>query len=297
MEEIQQAILNFFSNEKLLKQIRTISIILIILIVPIVWFGFKDTITFGSLWTWAFGSIILVITFSVLLATIETKSIAFDYTVELDEDIIPNQSKIEVNSKTINELDKTGKESLLWCNQYNVEQQATYDLIKTNEQIDLYEKRALRHRLNGKDKKAEWYDKQIERLKKEPLTDKKFTPYDVKRIRNVNKIGIKLSKKKGNTEIKSNPKQLNLITILLSMPIRALGLGLLGTIPFVVNESIGTVLLFYIGYLLTMIVTIISQYLITSYKTTHSYKMAQEKIITLQGLLIAHLQPKEKATV
>jgi flagellar basal body-associated protein FliL len=109
---------------------------------------------------------------------------------------------------------------------------------------------------------------------------------------NVDKIGIKLNKKKGDSETKSNPKKVNLMSIILGMPIRAASLGILGTIPFMVNESGWTIFYFYIGYILTMIITILSQYIMTSYKTTHSHKSALKKVVLLQGLLLAEIRKK-----
>jgi len=74
------------------------------------------------------------------------------------------------------------------------------------------------------------------------------------------------------------------------MPIRAAGLGVLSSIPFLMNESAMTIFLFYIAYILTMTVTILSQYVITSYKTTHSHKSALKTIVRLQGLLLTRLR-------
>ena len=290
MEKLQESILDFFSNEKLLKQIRTGAIILILLLIPFFYFGFKDTFTFDALLSWDFGGAVAIITLSILLATIETKSVAFDFTIEIDDDLIPLQDTIQTNGNEIQKLDKTGKRSILWCNKYNKDQQQMYDEIKTNDKINILEKKVLRYTIDSKFKKVNWCEEQIEKLKKNHLVDKKFIPYNIKRIINVDKIGIKINKKKGDHETKSNPKKVSLLSIIFGMPIRAAGLGVLSSIPFLMNESAMTIFLFYIAYILTMTVTILSQYVITSYKTTHSHKSALKTIVRLQGLLLTRLR-------
>ena len=292
MEKAQQAILDFFSNERLLKQIRTGAIVLILLLIPLFYFGFKDTFTFAALWSVDFGGAVAIITLSILLATIETKSVAFDFTLDIDDELKPLQEEIKKNGNEIQQLDKTGKRSILWCNRYNKDQQQMYDELKTNNKINVLEKKVLRYTIDGNFKQVTWCESQIEKLKKNNLVDKKFVPYEIKRIMNVDKIGIKLNKKKGDSETKSNPKKVNLMSIILGMPIRAASLGILGTIPFMVNESGWTIFYFYIGYILTMIITILSQYIMTSYKTTHSHKSALKKVVLLQGLLLAEIRKK-----
>lgn len=289
MEKLQQSILDFFSNEKLLKQIRTGSVLFALLLIPILYFGFKDSFTFAALWSWDFGSAIAVITFSILLATIETKSVSFEFTEEIDDELIPLKDKIIENGNKIQSLDKTGKKSILWCNEYNKDQQQMYNEIKTNNKIDILEKKVLRYTIDDKPKKVAWCELQIDQLRSNQLIDKKFIPYEIKRIINVDKIGIKINRKKGNIDITSNPKKVSIAAILLGMPIKAAGLGILGSIPFVMNESKTTIFIFYLGYILTMIFTIITQYLLTSYKTTHGHKSALKSIVILQGLLLESL--------
>jgi len=294
MDKIQQGILDFFGNKKLLKNIRTGAIVLLLFMIPIIYFGYRSSFTFEALLSWDFGSAIVVITLSILLTTVETKSLAYDLTVELDDEIKDIENDVESNSDKIRLLDKTGKKSIKWANHYNKDQQKMYNEIKTNDKIAVYEKRALKLVVNGKDKKAKKYDKLIKGLKKNGLKDKKFKAYDIKRIMGIDRIGIKLTSHKGDNEIKSNPKKTNLGAILLGMPIRASGIGMIGTIPFLWDGTAETVFLFYLSYILAIIITIVSQYLLTSYRTTYGYKTAIKKIKTLQGLLLIELDDKER---
>jgi hypothetical protein len=290
MDKFQQAILDFFDNKQLLKDIRTGSILLLILLIPLFWFGFKDTLVFNSLWSWSFGSAIVVITLSIYLATTETKTRAYDDRFTLNTELQKIHNDIQDNSVTIKQLDKKIKRSIKWCNEYNKDQQDMYNEIKTNNKIDILEKRAIKYRIRGKEKRATSCDYEIDKLNDNPLIDKRFKPYDIKRLLTIEKRAIKFNKQKGDNEINSNPKHTNIGTILLGMPIRALGVGMFGAVPFIIDESPGEVILFYIAYLLTMAITIITQYLITQYKMEHGFITGLGTIKRLQEMLIEDLQ-------
>jgi|LGVF01.2.fsa_nt_gb hypothetical protein len=293
MNEIQQSILDFFDNKQLLKNIRSVAVILLLLVIPIWYFGFKDTFTLNGLLSWSFGGAILVITFSIFLATIETKSIAVDTTYELDKEVDSLndlEDELEQNSKDIVALDKTVKHSIRWVAQHNKEQQELYNEILTNERIDKLKQRAIKYRVDDKEKKATYCDLQIEKLNDSKLVDKAFVPYEITRILNIDKQGFKFKKKKGNDEIKSNPKKINIWTILIGMPLRATSASIFGTIPFMINADLKSVFWFYVAYLLILIITIVSQFLLTTYKTQYGHKKALRKIRSLQELLLATLR-------
>lgn len=289
MENIQQVIMDFFTNEKMLKAVRSIVISLIILIVPLFYFGFKDTFDLEALFTWDFGVIVVIITFSIILATIETKSTAYDVTISTDNELQEDLKTIEDNSRLIRKKDRVGKISVKWLNTYNKEQQKMYDEILTNDKIDILEQKALNYRIHDKEHKAKKIDAEIKRLRKKKLKDRNFIPYSIKKVLNIEKSGLKFKRKKGNNEIDVNPKRVNWAMTFINMILRSSGVGVIGTIPFAVNESLGSVLLFYLGYILVVAFTIFTQYLLTTYVTTHSYRKSLREIINIQTQLIVHL--------
>ena len=289
MNDVQQKVLDFFTNEKLLRAVRIVVITLIIILLPLFYFGFKTTFDIRLLWNLDFGAIVVIVTLSVVLATIETKIASYDLTCDTDVDLPTLHIKIKENSKKIRNNDKNGKISTKWISNYNKDQQKMYNEIKTNELIDVYEEKALLYRVKGKEKKAEYYDRQIKKLRKTKIKDKTFVPYSIKRILNIEKGGFKFNRKKGNTDINTDPKKVNWKLTLISMILRSSGVGALGTIPFVMSESVGTVLGFYVGYILIISFTVLSQWIMTSYVTTHSYKSGLETIIDIQELLLQDL--------
>ena len=286
---MQQRLLDFFTNEKLLKVIRSILIGIVIIVLPLLYFGFKESFSLQALFKIEFGIIVLIVAVSVALATIETKTQCFDLTCEEDDELPKLHKAIITNSKEIRKHDKIGKRSLKFLSKYNKEQQQMYDEILTNDKIELLEKKALSHRISGHEDKAVELEKQVKKLKKKPLRDKYFEPFSIKKILNVDKNAFKFKRRKGNSEINVNPKKINWTTQFVGVLIRSSGIGVLGTIPFAIKEEGSTVAWFYFGYILIIMVTVLSQWLLTSYTTTHSYKNGLEKIITIQELLLEEL--------
>lgn len=289
MNDIQGKLLSFFTNEKLLRVIRSILIAIVIIVLPLLYFGFKDNFSIEALIQIEVGVLVLIVALSVFLATVETKAQCFDLTCEYDDDIPTLHKTIERNSQHIREIDKVGKQSLVWLRKYNKDQQRMYDEELTNEKIEELEKRALSYRVSGKESKAVTLEKEIKKLNKKPLRDKNFEPYSIKRILNVDKNSFKFKKKKGNAEINVNPKKVNFMTQVIGTLFRSSGIGVMGTIPFAVNENIWTVLAFYLGYILIILITIVTQWILTSYVTTHSYKNGLRMIITIQEMLLKSL--------
>jgi hypothetical protein len=296
MSDIQQRLVEFFTNEKLLKLIRRIGVGIIVIILPLFYFGFKDTFSLDALLTFTYGILMIIVTVSVVLATKETKDASFELTCENDKELPSTHENIESNSRVIRKLDRTGKRQQVWLTDYNREQQATYDLELTNERIEKLEDRAWRYRFAKKEKQAKKIDREIKRLKENPLRDKNFVPYSIKKIMNTDRNKFKFKKKKGNIDIEINPKKLNLKATLFSALIRSSGLGVAGTIPFIINEKTSTVLIFYAGFITLLLITVLTQWILTSYITTHSYKRGKEKVVEIQELMIADLQATKVIT-
>ena len=290
MENFQQALVDFFTNEKLLKLIRRIGVGLIVVILPLFYFGFKDTFTIEALLTFTYGILMVIVTVSVVLATKETKEASFDLTCENDKELPTLHESIETNSKTIRKLDRTGKSQQNWLSNYNKEQQETYDLELTNERIEKLEDKAWRFRFSNKEKKALKIDREIKHLKTNPLRDKNFVPYSIKYIMNTDRNKFKFKKKKGNPNVNTNPKKLNFKMTLASALLRSSGLGVAGTIPFIINEKTSTVLIFYLGFMVLLFITVLSQWILTGYITTHSYKKGKETVVEIQQAMISDLQ-------
>jgi mannose/fructose/N-acetylgalactosamine-specific phosphotransferase system component IID len=145
-------------------------------------------------------------------------------------------------------------------------------------------------RIKGKEKKAQHYEKEIESLRENPLFDDKFVPYDLRRLINIEQTTIRIEKKKGNPDISKNPKAISWKATTIGAIARGLGIGIFGSIPFVINASIGQVFWFYVSYLFVMVFTVLSQYLLTTYIIDNAYKNGLKTINRMQKELIAHLE-------
>ena len=283
-----------------IKNARTVIVIVLVVAVPLLYFGYADSLTLTNLLSFQFGGISVVVALTAFLANKEARLRAFDNAYEMDKEKGKDKGELEEkedtyqeHARTIQNKDPRMKRSVEFINEYNKEQQDMYNRIKTDDEIAKLERRAVKLRLDDKDKKANKVDKQIERLKQEPLFDNKFDPYDIKEIVNANRDGRKRRKRKGNAEIKVNPTKVNPFSQGFSTFIRGLTGGVAGTAAFTLSESPSTIFWFYITYTGILAFTVITAYSITVWRTLGSYKNSLERKINIQELLIEKLNTKE----
>jgi len=293
--KFQDKFLNIVKNEQLLKNIRTGIILTLAVVLPLGYFAYADSLTLEKVLNFEFGALIVIVWLTLQMVTKETKTRARDDKYEIEEELQELDKSIESNKKEIISQDKSLKKTTRWVSQYNKEQQDLYNEILTNDKIYEIEQKARDFRLDGKDKKAKALDKEIDKLKMQPLVDKSFEKYDVKLIANYNTSKYKRKKNKGNSEINVDPTKLNKKMGAVSLLVRALGIGIFGSIPIMFSESIGTIIAFYLMYMLTLAFTIIVNYLVTTWIMDKLYKPSLKRIVDIQELLLEHLEePQEQ---
>ena len=288
--KFQDKFLNIVKNEQLLKNIRTGIILTLAVVLPLGYFAYADSLTLEKVLNFEFGALIVIVWATLQMVTKETKTRARDDKYEIDVDLQDLDKVIEGNKKEIIAQDKSLKKTTRWVSHYNKEQQDLYNEILTNDKIYELEQKARDFRLDGKDKKAQLLDKEIEKLKLQPLYDKSFEKYDVKLIANYNTSKFKRKKNKGNSEINVDPTKLNKKMGAVSLFVRAIGIGIFGSIPIMFSESLGTIIAFYLMYMLTLAFTIIVNYLVTSWIMDKLYKPSLKRIVDIQELLLEHLE-------
>lgn len=291
-ENFQDKLLHWFTDKELLRNIRTATVLALILVLPIWYFAFAESLTLDALFDWKFGAIVIIITISVTLATKESKTRAFDDVMVTNESLQELEETIDNQATKIKKKDPRSKRSIKFMAQYNKDKQESYNELKTNKEIERLERLVLKYRLNGNEDKATYYERRIEHLRKNPLFDKHFEPYDLRNIIMIQKSIGKLPKKKGNTEINQNPKDLNWFVTFVSMVLRSGGVGLFGSIPIMFTESLSDIVLFYLSYLVVLAFTIISQYALTTWKMENKYKNGLETIDLIQTQLLDFLNKK-----
>ena len=262
---------------------------------PLWYFAFADSLTFNALLNWEFGAIAVIVTISATMGTKEAKLRAFTDKFLTDKKLKELQDNIENQAREIKKKDPRSKRSIKFIKRFNKDKQTSYNEIKTNTVIEQYERKVLKYRLNGKEKKAQKYERKIAHLKQNPLFDKHFIPYDLRNIINVQRTTKKMPKKKGNNEINNNPTELNWFMTFISMLLRGGGVGLFGSIPIMFNESAKSIFFFYLSYIAVMSFTIVSQYMLTTWKMENSYLNGLETIDRIQQELLDYLaQPQEQ---
>jgi hypothetical protein len=291
--KFQDRFLEIVKNEQLLKNIRSGLVLGIAVVLPLGYFMFAKNLTIERILNISFGALIIIVWATLQMVTKETKTRATDDKYAIDEELKELDQSIQENKKTIVSMDKSLKRTIKWSWQYNQEQQELHNETLTNETIGKLKNKAVDYRLDGKESKALKIEQEIEKLKLQPLVDKTFEKYDIKLIANYNSNNRLKKKKKGNSEINVDPTKMNKKTSFLSLILRSVGIGIFGSIPIALSESVGTIIAFYAMYLLTVAFTIVVTYLLTSYIVDKVYKPALKRIVDIQEILIEHLQQEE----
>jgi len=290
MSELQRKLSEFMNNVELLKNIRTLAILLFAIVGPFIYFGFVDQFTISALLRVEVTGIIVLVSFTIIIITKEIKLRAFDDEIEheLNTELKPLLEEVKNNGKDIINNDKRLDKSRYWINEYNQSQQELYNKLKTDNYIHKLERKIVSYNLVGKSNKADKIIKEIERLNKDGLTDTSFKPYKLERLIRLDKI--KHRAKKGDTELSFKPTKINWINTIINTILKSSGVGGMFAVPFLMKEDPMTIFWFYVMYIITITITIITQYLTTRYKTRTRYYQSQSRIKDLQSLLLEFLK-------
>ena len=288
---------SIFTNAKTLNNARTTIIVFIVALAPLFYFAYSDSISLEKLLTFQFGGLSAVVGLSAYITNKETKKRAFENAYDLDTELEKFEKSYQANGDKIQAKDKTMILSTQFIAEYNRNQQKALNKILTEDKIAKLEPIAIKHRINGKEKKANKIEKKIAKLHESFLFDKKFVPYNPQLIinANTNKQWNK-HKKKGNAEINNDPTKVNPAFQLSSTVARGLTGGLAGTLLITFTDPFSTIFWFYITYFAIMALTVITGYALTVFKTLGSYKNGLRKKITIQQLLLDHIEKESLNT-
>ena len=288
---------DIFTNAKALKNARTTIIVFIVVLAPLFYFGYSDSISIEKLLTFEFGGLSVVVGLSAYITNKETRKRAFENAYDLDAELEKFEQSYQANSDKIQAKDKTMILSTKFIADYNRNQQKAFNKILTEDKIAKLEPIAIKHRINGKEKKANKIEKKIAKLHESFLFDKKFVPYAPQLIinANTNKQWNK-HKKKGNAEISNDPTKVNPAFQLFSTVARGLTGGLAGTLLITFADPFSTIFWFYLTYFSIMVLTVITGYALTIFQTLGSYKRGLKKKITIQQLLLDHIEKESLNT-
>ena len=290
------------TDVEFLKNAKRVTVGAIVLILPILYFGYAETLTLSRLLQFDFGALTVILSLSAWLITSEAKSWAFDNAFKKEEkdgnELLKLTKQAEENANAIQQKDKRMVHSTRWVAEVSKEKQEAYNEIKLQQKLSELDQKAISYRLKGKDDKAQKVERQKDKVKASGVFDKSFEPYDIRNIVLTNneskRILAKLRDKKGNSELKSNPKKVNPIMQVVSIVVRSATVGITAVMPFVLSESAGAIFWFYIVYAVVMTFTFFTNYLVTTMKMERKHKKALKTTIQLQDDLLEYLAKPQK---
>ncbi len=291
----------WLDDPKMWRNIRGGALAIVLLIAPLAYFGIMDNFNINNFLNYEFGGLIIFMTLMNLLSVFESRLRAFEDELDFDESIIEMEFKIDDNAKLIRPNLTQGIKVL---STHNIQLQKSYDEQKTNLVIE--KKKALIDKLNIKlayarfDRTKRYYNwrlikinKQIDKLNKVLLHDRRFKPYRFDRL--LTAENISKYKRVGDKEVKSNPKKIPIVGAIIKMPVKGftMSLGGMFIMLFVVDDP-GALFKFYLWFIIIISFTIISQYIITRYKTKTQYKNSLTIKIHLQGIVLNGIEELNK---
>lgn len=260
------------NDPDVLRNIRTTIILIIALGAPILYFGFIENMSFEGLFTWKLGFLAVMSIASVKMVQIDTKIRAF-------EDEIMNNINLNKVEKQIYEENKKTKNHYLghkWVNKYNDEQQKTADETATEKKRNKLNYKKATLEIKGKFNTRAYKNivKQIKHLETNNVRGK-YKPIEYNDVHTMDKSG-KNSGAQAKKTLNYNPKKENVISTTLSIFIKGATMGGAGSIPFLWNQDWRVVILFYLTFIFSLLLTIFQTYIKTRRKTEKKYLPARE---------------------
>jgi len=291
-EDIFARAQNKLNDNEFLKNVRTTLILIIIIGVPILYFGFFDNITLSALMSWNLGGLAIMSIALVTLLRVDTKSRAFDDGIKYNNDLY--QTEIDI----IAENDKISDHILgrRFVKDYNKQQHKIEDEKATDKAIDKLNLKITALQIKEKDK-----SKRCLKLKKKLAELKlkgkkgKFTDINYEDLYNLNGKANKRGKG-AKADLTYNPKKESIIANLFGIFFKGFGLGAAGSIPFLFHATFKTILIYYLTLFIACAITVVQTYIKMRYKMSHKYFDTRKFRLHMLKLVNAYIAnpPKEE---
>ena len=274
MEKIMQ----FFNDEKLLKDIRSGIALTLALGLGMLYFGFADNVTLEALLNFSMGALAIISMISVWIVRVEISFRAFDDELDQNVELKKDVGLMKIEQNKIIDYDS----AIDYIKKYNVKQQDFANKVLTDNAIKRLENKIIQRKILGKS-----YDKiqaKINKLERVPLIDKSYKPVTLKQIKGYGKSNK--SEFSGITRFVYNPRTDGNKKSLLIAPLKGFGIGGAGSIPFIVTASAKTIFIYYSILILSIGLTIISRYLKVRKNTKVKYHMiVKNRTLFIQDML------------
>lgn len=256
------------NDTSFLKDVRTILIFVIVIFVPILYFGLFGSFTLKMLLNWQLGSLAIMSIALVTLVRFDTRDRAFDDEIKSNKELNNVESEIVVETKKITDHIK----GRAFVKKYNQDERVQSNQEKTDERIEKLKQKITLLEIKGKfGKKYELVKKEIANLEIHKLVDKKFKPikYDELYSLDSKKKKRKISAKE---KLTYNPKKENFVKSVTNIVLKGFGVGGAGSLPFMIGADLKTILAFYFAMFMAILMTVIQTYIKTRKKTSTRYK-------------------------
>lgn len=258
-----EKVMNLLNDEKLLKDIRSGVALTLALGLGLLYFGFYEQISLDAILNFGVGALAIISMISVWIVRIDISFRAFDDEIQNNEPLRNDVLEMGKQQDLIVDYDS----AIDYIKLYNKEQQLLANKILTENVISRLESKIMRCKI--KEKPYDKYTNKINELKLIPLKDKTYKPIGLKQIKGYSKSGK--SEYSGLSRFVYNPKTDGNKQSLLIAPLKGLGIGGAGSIPFVMSASLKTIVIYYSLLILSITMTVISRYLKVRKNTKEKY--------------------------
>lgn len=272
-QELQEKL----NDKTFLKNLRTIIIIIIVIGVPLLYFGLFGSITLETLLSWKLGGLAIMSIGLVTLIRIDTKSRAFD------DEINANKKLNEIENEIINKTKLMNNHIIgrKFVKYYNLKEQKEADENKTEYAIETLKQKISFMEIKGKfGKRYNKLKNRILELEKHPLHDK-IKPIVYDELYNFNSKRLK-KQASSKQKLTYNPKKENVVSSAFNVFMKGAGIGGAGSLPFIIGEDIQTIMAFYFALFITVLITVLQSYIKTRYHTANRYM--ETRVFKLQLL-------------
>ena len=254
----------FLNDKELLGDIRTGVAITLALLLPLAWFGLFANIDIYALLNYTVGGLVLFVVASMIISWIEVSIKAKRDEIEDNKELKDTMQSTYDKQLGLPKIDRVIK----FNNEYNYEKQLNRDMMLNEKEIKILQNKIDHCKIKGKSHSK--YDRKLRRIENNPLVDSTYKPIKVQNI--VNQVGTPKQDVDGNDSITYNPIFDGVLKFLFMQPFKGFGLGGVGS-AFLLGMNFGwkTVIVFYIGFILMWLITIIPRYLRVRFTTSTRY--------------------------
>ena len=237
----------FLNNEQLILDIRSGLVLFVSILLPLVYFLYSKNFSISGLLAFQFGILSLIVIFGNVLTFLEISDKAIRDEKDNNKEITTaEQDTVEKQNTLPKKIDRV----IDFNRFYNEQEQDNKNKELTDQRIAFLNNKITNCKIKGKPFAK--YERETEFLNDNHLYDKTYKPVQLKYI--LAQDATKDTEIKGNDAIHINPRTYGMRKFLMKQPIKALSIGGSGMFILGLSDDLGTILMFYLIYLISLAV-------------------------------------------